>query len=156
MGQGLLEAPHQGFPLVVFRRHVAGAGVIIGHGGDHHHAVAGAPDFHLLDTLGMDVVHDYRPHPVAAVKPLIFRDFGGVIHQIQREAQAAAHFLLSGSGFLYKSAVPRRGQSRLPSCVCIRPTMSWWRWTICAPETSSMTSRSPPASRAATRPRCAR
>jgi hypothetical protein len=30
------------------------------------------------------------------VKLLIFRDFCGVIDQIQREAQAAAHFVISG------------------------------------------------------------
>ena len=40
----------------------------------------------------MDVVHDLGPHPAGAMKRLIFGDFGGIIDQVQRKAEAAAHF----------------------------------------------------------------
>jgi hypothetical protein len=44
----------------------------------------------------MDVIDDLGPYPSWAMELLIFRDFCGVIDQIQRETQAAAHFVISG------------------------------------------------------------
>jgi len=38
------------------------------------------------------VVHDLGPHSAGPVELLIFRDFGGIIDQVQRKAEAAAHF----------------------------------------------------------------
>src|ERR1044071_46777 len=139
MGQGLLEAPHQGFPLTIFRRNVARPWIVVGHGGNHHHAIACAPDFHAFDALGMDVVHDLGPCPAGRVKLLIFRDFSGVIDQIQRKAKAAAHFValpvmlwtIRAHSIFWELSWPR-------SCACIRPTMWWSRWAASSPATLSM------------------
>ena len=92
MGQGLLEGPHQSFPFIIFGGNGSRARIIVGHGRDHHHAITRAPDFHAFDPLRMDVVHDLRPYPAGTVKPLIFRDFLGVIDQVQGKTEAAAHF----------------------------------------------------------------
>jgi len=106
MGQGLLEGPHQGLPLIVFGRYRAGAGIIIRHRGDHHHTVAGAPDLHAFDALGVDVVHDRRPDPPGLVELLVFRDFCGVVDQVQGKAKAAAHFVALSVGALdYNGAI---------------------------------------------------
>ena len=58
----------------MFGGYDAGPGIVVGHGGDHHHPIAAAPDFHPLDPLGMDVVHDHRPDPAGGVMPFIFGD----------------------------------------------------------------------------------
>jgi len=76
-----------------------GARIIVGHGNDHHHAHPRAPDLHALDALGADVVHDLRPHRAGRMEFLVFGDLGRVVHQIQREAKAAAHFDTSQIGF---------------------------------------------------------
>jgi hypothetical protein len=48
----------------------------------------------------MDVVHDRRPDPPGLVELLVFRDFCGVVDQVQGKAKAAAHFVALSVGAL--------------------------------------------------------